>query len=149
MGNPDLEYAGNEYLARWISQVISLLNIWRNIFQFSLCITLHNSSSCGNVSFLTFQQWLSEKAIKAWSLSLTQAWKSFSAISCNTQSFWHQAVSLVHTLTRVCSAKSPALPPHWSHCYLSAGAAWLHALKDTSPVNSPIQSFLDFINDTS
>lgn len=149
MGNPDWEDAGNECLARWISQVISLLNIWKNVFQFPLCISLHNSSSCGNVSFLTFPQSLCEKAIEVQSLALTQGLKSFSAISCNRWNFWCQVVSLVHALTRVCSAASPALPPQRSHCYLSAGAAWLHALQDAIPDNSPIQPFPDFINYTS
>lgn len=99
MGNPDWEHAGNEYLARCISRVISLLNMWKNILKFPLCVSLHNSSSCGNVSFLTFQQCLYEKAIEAQSLAFTQSLKGFSSISCNRWNFWCQAVSLVCTLT--------------------------------------------------
>lgn len=143
MGNPDLEHAGNECLARCISQAISLLNVWKNIFQFSPCVSLCNSSSSGNVSFLTFQQCLYEKATEVWSLTFTQGLKSCSAISCKTWNFWCQVVGLVRTLTRVCSAESPALPPHFCWSCLAPRPARHHSWQ------LPCPTLPWFINDTS
>lgn len=144
MGNPDWEYEGIECLARWISQVISLLNMWKSTFQFPLCLSLHNSPSCGNVSFLTFQQCRRKRPSRPKALHSSRVWKAlllFPAIGGTSTLGCQPSVYS----DRVCSAKSPALPPHLCHCHLSAGAAWLHALQDATP-HPPLTWFC---NDTS
>lgn len=136
---------------RWISQIICLINIWQNIFQFSLCRGLV-SSHATPVPVEICPSWFSSsdclKRPSTWSLSRTEGLKSFSAISCNRWSFWYQVASPVHTLTRICSINlllfppaGPTKPVCWSclaRCSVRLLSHWL-----------PLPPFPDFINETS
>ena len=118
--------------ARWISQVFCPINIGKNIFQFSLCHGLVSPRTTVPVeicpSCFSSSGYLKRPSTR--SLSLTQGLKSFSAISCNLWSFWYQAVSLVRTLMRACSASLLLLAPAGP---TAAGPASLRALRNTFP----------------